>query len=94
MFLKYKFMILLYYTFTFSVFRWSVVSLNTQLFDDDQQTNINKTKSVKSCQRALKFFSTSESVSQQNLFNTKPSQKELSKLHKQVCIRHTHYITL
>lgn len=68
----------------FFSFRWSSVSLSTPLFDGDQQTNNFKTKPVRSCQRALKFFNTSESVIQKNLFDTKPNQKELSKLHKQV----------
>lgn len=65
-------------------FRWSAVSLRTPLFDDDQQKNSVTTKPARSCQRSLKFFSTSESITQKNLFDTKPSQKELSKLHKQV----------
>lgn len=62
--------------------------LCTQLFNDDQhskqQTNLIKTEPVKKCQRALKFSNNSELSAQRNLFNTKPSQKELSKLHKQV----------
>lgn len=32
----------------------------------------------------MKFFNNSESATPKNLFNTKPNQKELSKLHKQV----------
>lgn len=70
----------------FFFFRWSSVSLSTPLFNNDSQTNNGKEKPVRSCQRALKFFNTSESIIQKNLFDTKPSQKELSKLHKQVII--------
>lgn len=62
--------------------------LRTQLFDDNQhskqQTNFIKTEPVKKCQRALTFTNNSELSAQRNLFNTKPNQKELSKLHKQV----------
>lgn len=70
------------------IFRWSVVApLSASLFDSECQikpVKAIKTEPVKKCQRALKFFSTSESATQKNLFNTKPCQKELSKLHKQV----------
>lgn len=62
--------------------------MDAQLFGDDQEDKqksiITRTEPVKKCQRALKFFNNSESATSKNLFNTKPSQKELSKLHKQV----------
>lgn len=74
----------------FLFFRWSVVApLSASLFDNEYQNKsvkAVKTEPVKKCQRVLKFFNTSESATQKNLFNTKPNQKELSKLHKQVCI--------
>jgi len=64
--------------------------LSAKLFGDDQEdkqtSNITRTEPVKKCQRVLKFFNNTESATPKNLFNTKPNQKELSKLHKQVCI--------
>jgi len=71
-------------------YRWSTVSASAQLFGDDQEDKqksiITRTEPVKKCQRVLKFFNNSESATPKNLFNTKPNQKELSKLHKQVFI--------
>lgn len=62
--------------------------MNSQVFGDDQKNeqskNEIKTEPVKKCQRELKFLNNSESAAQKNLFNTKPTQKELSKIHKQV----------
>lgn len=70
------------------IFRWSAVPRSTRLFDeselDKNEVNLARTEPVKKCQRALKFFSNSTISAQKNLFNTKPAQKELSKLHKQV----------
>ncbi|XP_060842544.1 uncharacterized protein LOC132922839 [Rhopalosiphum padi] len=72
---------------TTPVKRWSTVSASAQLFGEDQEDKqksiITRTEPVKKCQRVLKFFNNSESTTSKNLFNTKPSQKELSKLHKQ-----------
>lgn len=76
------------------IYRWSAVPLSIQLFGDNNQSNVIKTEPVKKCQRALKFFNSSERAPQKNLFNTKPNKRELSKLHKQVytylydCISH------
>lgn len=61
--------------------------MSTQLFGDnkqDKQKIIPRTEPIKKCQRALKFFNTSETICQKNLFNTNPNKNELSKLHKQV----------
>jgi len=64
--------------------------LSAKLFGDDQKdkqkSNITRTEPVKKCQRVLKFFNNSELATPKNLFNSKPNQKELSKLHKQVFI--------
>jgi len=72
------------------LYRWSAAPLSAKLFGDDQEdkqtSKITRTEPVKKCQRVLKFFNNTESATPKNLFNTKPSQKELSKLHKQVCI--------
>ncbi|VVC30008.1 Hypothetical protein CINCED_3A007400 [Cinara cedri] len=78
---------------TTPVKRWSAVSRSTQLFKDELQeerkNNIPRTEPIKKCQRALKFFSNSEKATPKNLFNTtKSNPKELSKLHKQVCMLH------
>lgn len=79
-------MIHIRYTIIFC--RWSTVLMSTQLFNDNQQEKHKpkspKTEPVKKCQRALKFFNTSETSIQRNLFNSKPNKKELTKLHKQV----------
>ncbi|XP_060868830.1 uncharacterized protein LOC132943758 [Metopolophium dirhodum] len=72
---------------TTPVKRWSAAPLSAKLFGDDQEdkqtSNITRTEPVKKCQRVLKFFNNIESATPKNLFNTKPNQKELSKLHKQ-----------
>lgn len=62
--------------------------MNTPLFADEskdkQKITVPNTEPIKKCQRALKFIKGSESITRKNLFNTKSSEKELSKLHKQV----------